>query len=800
MINANAITNGNGGQVAVWSENYTNMLGNISATGGASGGNGGYIETSSHGVLDVGNVQINTSAPAGNEGTWLLDPNSITIGTTDNGDYTTSGTNPFTYTANNTTSNLLYSTVNSELSTNNVAVVASGTITLAASSPLSWSTGNYLLLNAGSTISLGSTIATGTSASYLELESPSAISQTAAISGSGGVTVTGGGTFTLAAANTYTGPTLIEGGSAVSIPSSSDISSSSIITFGTGNGTLDTTATMTLSNQISVASGGVTGIIAPSSSTTLTLSGAISSADNLGTLEINGGALSGIISLGAGSGTFTDAFDLNAGTVELTAASNVTLSGANSFTIATGALLNLNLGAYNETINNLSGGGNIELYSATSNTLTVNQTTAGTYSGVISGTSANDDFILGASSTNTLTLTNSNTYGGTTTIDAGVLAADNGTTGTLSTGAITVDSGGTLQIDANTNLGNAITLNGAGASGTSGALWGSGSGASGSTGTITLGATGTDTIGANTGNTLSVGTITGSYALDTSGLGTVALTSSSSSFTGNLDVLEGTVTAASLPTTSGNSTIGTGILEVGGASTSGDFDYTGGNVSFPRYLEVNYGGGEFDIPSGVKVTLITDGIEAISDIGTLSLGGGGTLNLAAAVSSYGPVNILSTNTFQAGVVNAIYEENINVGPSATLDLQTYSNVVGTLTGTGTVDVGSGAVLSTYSSSNFTWGGVIQGLGGLTKAIDTGEMTLTNDNTYSGTTTVSDGTLSLGVNNALSGSTAFSITSGGTLDLSYSGATSSTIGHNTPNISIARYRHRHCRCTDLHRQR
>ena len=42
-INADAVQNGDGGKVAVWSDVATYMYGNISAKGGASGGNGGYV-------------------------------------------------------------------------------------------------------------------------------------------------------------------------------------------------------------------------------------------------------------------------------------------------------------------------------------------------------------------------------------------------------------------------------------------------------------------------------------------------------------------------------------------------------------------------------------------------------------------------------------------------------------------------------------------------------------------------------------------------------------------------------------
>ena len=50
----------------------------ISAKGGLASGNGGFVETSGHQALDVGGT-VNASATHGNGGTWLLDPNNITI-------------------------------------------------------------------------------------------------------------------------------------------------------------------------------------------------------------------------------------------------------------------------------------------------------------------------------------------------------------------------------------------------------------------------------------------------------------------------------------------------------------------------------------------------------------------------------------------------------------------------------------------------------------------------------------------------------------------------------------------------
>lgn len=77
-IAANATKQGNGGEVVLWSEEVTRFDGAINARGGAAGGNGGLIETSSKGSLGVtGNA--NAFAPLGNAGLWLLDPRNVTI-------------------------------------------------------------------------------------------------------------------------------------------------------------------------------------------------------------------------------------------------------------------------------------------------------------------------------------------------------------------------------------------------------------------------------------------------------------------------------------------------------------------------------------------------------------------------------------------------------------------------------------------------------------------------------------------------------------------------------------------------
>jgi trimeric autotransporter adhesin len=76
-ILADAVHRGNGGLVVLWSENVTLFNGSISAQGGKWGGDGGLIETSAKTGTYTGSV--NTLAPKGKVGSWLLDPTTIAI-------------------------------------------------------------------------------------------------------------------------------------------------------------------------------------------------------------------------------------------------------------------------------------------------------------------------------------------------------------------------------------------------------------------------------------------------------------------------------------------------------------------------------------------------------------------------------------------------------------------------------------------------------------------------------------------------------------------------------------------------
>jgi filamentous hemagglutinin family protein len=77
-IDASALDVGAGGQISVWGTQSATAQGVLSAQGGPDGGNGGSIEVSTHGALDL-TAAVNLNAPRGNAGTLLLDPTNLVV-------------------------------------------------------------------------------------------------------------------------------------------------------------------------------------------------------------------------------------------------------------------------------------------------------------------------------------------------------------------------------------------------------------------------------------------------------------------------------------------------------------------------------------------------------------------------------------------------------------------------------------------------------------------------------------------------------------------------------------------------
>src|SRR6185369_9870858 len=67
-----------GGRVIVWADGDTRFFGSISARGGRESGNGGFVETSGKQALQAFG-RVDTGAPNGKSGIWLLDPYNLHV-------------------------------------------------------------------------------------------------------------------------------------------------------------------------------------------------------------------------------------------------------------------------------------------------------------------------------------------------------------------------------------------------------------------------------------------------------------------------------------------------------------------------------------------------------------------------------------------------------------------------------------------------------------------------------------------------------------------------------------------------
>ena len=146
-----ALQNGNGGSITIWSDGETDFYGSASAKGGYDIGNGGSIETSGY-ILNADPASINASARNGADGGWLLDPFELVIqgtGATTIDSALNSNTNVTVATSAATSGT---STTSSYGTVSSVAAAAGGNIVVAAAGALSWTTTAGLTLSAYNSI------------------------------------------------------------------------------------------------------------------------------------------------------------------------------------------------------------------------------------------------------------------------------------------------------------------------------------------------------------------------------------------------------------------------------------------------------------------------------------------------------------------------------------------------------------------------------------------------------------------------------------------------------------------------
>jgi fibronectin-binding autotransporter adhesin len=648
------------------------------------------------------------------------------------------------------------------LLTNALAITRNGTGTLTVSGGITNNTGTNNLTFADNNAT-GSTVISGVIAT-----------------GAGTVTKNGAGTVTLAGANTYTGATAVNAGTlAVSADNNLGATTAALTLNG---GTLQSTATFTLNSGHAVTLGTAGGTFNTDPATTLTFNGVTS---GTGALNKTG---AGTLTLG-GANTYTGATNINAGTLTL-GASNVLATTA--VTVANAATFNVN--GQTDTIGSLSGvsGSSVTLGSGA---LTTGDATNTAFAGIISGTGTLNKIGAG-----TFTLTGANTYTGATTVSTGVLNIQNNTALGTNAGATTIANGAALEVQGGlAAVAENITLNGTGVA-NNGALRNV-SGNNTLSGAVTLGSatkiqsdagllTLSGAIGGSgqnltldgAGNITVSGVIgTAAGTLTKTGIG-YAILSGANTYTGATTVSAGTLevqNAAGLGTSAGGTSVTSGAtLAFSGGITSpeGPLTLNGNGVGNLGALRGLFGANTLSgaIALGSETYIGVDSGATLTSTGAISGGfgitkvGTGTLVLnSATANTYTGTTAVSAGTLEVqrstslGSINATtvadastlrvnssglsLAENITVTGNGFAGAGAIQNTGGSNTITGLVSMTGNTLVASDSTNVLTVNGAISGAGfNLVKTGD-GGLTLAGANTYTGTTTLRNGTLTLAAN-------------------------------------------------------
>ncbi|MES2207138.1 MAG: autotransporter-associated beta strand repeat-containing protein [Pseudomonadota bacterium] len=727
----------------------TVLTGTLAVSGSGTAGSGSAVTVASGATLSSSIASLSLGSLTG-AGSVSWGANALYIGnnntsTTFSGAFSSSGS-----LTKNGTGTLILSGTNSSGFTGTTEVRNGGTLSVEGDSNLGSGTltlnGGTLTLTSATTID--NLIALGVNHGTIDTGS-NAVTLSGIISGSNNLTKIGTGTLTLSATNTYSGTTTVSagtlalnGGHAVADIGSITVSSGATLALGadevvsafTGAGTVSlgaNTLTTGVDHSSSAFSGAITGTggLVKTGTGTLTLSG---------------------------TNTYTGITTLSNGEIILSGGSAIADSG----TVHLGDTTTLTLSS-SETIGALTSVGNSSI-ALGANTLTVNQSSDTSYSGVISGTGA-----LTKEGTGTLTLSGVNTYTGATTVNGGNISI--GAANTLhSSSAVTLNGGG-LTFTGAITFTNAITLgvnNGTINNSVDVSLSGiiSGNNLTKAGGAV-LTLTGSNTYGGTTlsgGGTLSIasdanlgsGTLTlANGELDITGATTVdnaiAITGDSWVRTDVAATLSGVISGSSELLKEGTGTLTltgtqthTGVTQIRGGtlSVAGDANLGSDTIVLNGGTLSVTGAGTIDNAIGI---LVNDGSISVNDAVTLTGAfdgsgdftklGGGTLSLAGANTATG-ATIISAGTLSAAAASNLSSGAMTLASGTTLNITGATNLTQAIALTGNATVSNSAALSLS--------GVISGSSTLTKD-GTGTLTVSNSsNTTSGNTTVSAGTLSL----------------------------------------------------------
>nr|NCW97307.1 hypothetical protein [Actinomycetota bacterium] len=558
----------------------------------------------------------------------------------------------------------------------------------------------------GSGATYGGLITVGTSSTFEYANASSAQTLTSKVTGLGGLKKSGASTLTLSpsTASDYSGLTTVSAGVVVATADSS-FGASSARTEVTSGAVHISGSSLSIPESFTISGSG-------SSST-----GAIRNLDTVGVTNNN--TITGNVLLGANTSVGSDADTLTFNT------------SGNAFDATTGTPTLTIIGAGNVSI-------------ADPIDTPISTLTKGSTSG----------------DTGTLTLSGVNTYTGATTISYGTVTL--GVSGGIpDRSAVSMASSTTFNLaNFNETVGSVATTSGA-------------TGVTISLGSATL-TTGDDQASGSDTDTTFAGVIDGTGGLTKSGSGTFTL-SGANTYTGATTVSAGTIALGAADRIANTSAV---VIANSASFNLGGYDETvasiatsGDGTSSTITLSTTGSPTNTLTTAGNSDTTFAGSISGNN--GNLTKQGTGTLTLSG-VNTYTGTTTVSNGTLKLGTAGGRISDSsaVSIADNAIFDLSGFDETVFSIATSGTGS-GSKVTLSSTSASNTltmsgaattTFAGVIEGTNGKLTKSGTGTLTLSGVNTYTGATTVSAGTISLGAANRIADTSAVVIANSASFNL------------------------------------
>ena len=163
-------------------------------------------------------------------------------------------------------------------------------------------------------------------------------------------------------------------------------------------------------------------------------------------------------------------------------------------------------------------------------------------------------------------------------------------------------------------------------------------------------------------------------------------------------------------------------------TNSSGYSLVGGAINVDGTSALSISGGIYDQAAPAGQSSITK-----TGAGILTLSGANTYTGATAINA---------GTLQAGAINTLPSTTVvTVASGAVFDLNGFSQTIASFSGAGNTTLGAGSLTFGSANDSTLYSGVMSGTGGLNKN-GSGTFTMSGANTYTGTTNINAGTVSL----------------------------------------------------------